>query len=572
MTEKIPFRFQVSGNIIKKFGRESISNKNVAVLELIKNSFDSKASRVSIDFENLESNPKLVIADNGEGMNYDDIQNKWMMIATPNKSERLLEGNRTLIGEKGIGRLSSERLGKKTILVTLPKSENFGYNITFDWEEYGKENKLVGDIINEGYKFEKKKKGHGTTLEIYPLRDNWNISDELKHLLKDIFLIHPPNKSIPNFKISVPFKSRVKDLEKPRKSILEKVPYRLKVKLSAGNRVNYEFYVMNKKKRSDWIKFDRKLICGDLSFELFFYYRRKSDYESRFGKQMPKADMDKINSFLDEYAGIKLYRDNFRVKPFGENGNDWIGLDPLSQNNPSIIPRNYQVFGMVHIGRLKNPKIKDVTTREGIDYNDEARDMIHFIKWCIDPLWVELRSEAEPTKKKSRKGVKVTKTGRRKTGIKIEAPKIPETKEKPLLEIRGKYPQIFYDRLEDEINLCYNNNLPNAAFFLCRKLVENLILDILMKKFPNNHSLWWSAQGYHLNLSPLIKNLHVNRREFRPNAKSYIEKFNSLVDKFRNETNNNAHNLHDYLDDKSDLEPYKIKDMVQLLINIYNNC
>ena len=93
-----------------------------------------------------------------------------------------------------------------------------------------------------------------------------------------------------------------------------------------------------------------------------------------------------------------------------------------------------------------------------------------------------------------------------------------------------------------------------------------------MKKFPSQPSLWWDMKyDYHINLSPLIKHLYVNRNQFNPSAKSYIEKFNSLVDGFRRETNNNAHNMYDYLSDKSELQKFKIKDMIQLLINIYNN-
>jgi len=572
MTEKIPFRFQVSGNIIQKFGRESISNKNVAVLELIKNAFDSKSSKVTVDFEEIETiNARISVSDNGVGMNFNDLQNKWMMIATPHKSKKDKAGERTLIGEKGIGRLSSECLGKKTTLVTLPEKENTGYKIVFDWEEYEKENVLVGDIVNEGEKFDKKKKEQGTKLEITKLRHDWNDDAQLKSLLKDIYLMSPPNKVMKEFVIATPFKNKVKDLDKPRKSILDKAAYKLKVKLTARNRVHYEFVTYSKKKKSDWINADKKLNCGDLNFELYFYYRRPQDYESRFGKHMPKADMKKIISFLNNYSGVKLFRDNFRVKPYGEEGNDWIGLDPLSMNNPSIFPRNNQVFGMISIGKLKNPLIKDITTREGVNYNDAVKDLIAFAKLSID-LFVDLRSDFEIGKKKARKTTKTKKkTGKITKTIKVPMSNHLEVKEEQLIEIRGKYPQIFYDSLEDEINTCYNHNHPNAAFFLSRKLIENLILDILLKKFPNNTGLWWSSLGYHLNLSPLIKNLYISRTQFKPNAKSYIEKFHKLVDSFRNETNNNAHNLHDYLGDKSELKQFKIKDMVQLLINIYNN-
>ncbi|MDD5650713.1 MAG: ATP-binding protein [Candidatus Nanoarchaeia archaeon] len=572
--EKINFRFQVSGNIIKKFGRESISNKNIAILELIKNSFDAGSTKVTVDFENIDtSDIKLKISDNGQGMNYNDIQNKWMLIATPNKSKKFKEEDRVLVGEKGIGRLSSECLGEKTNLITFPKKELFGYKILFDWKKYDNEDILVNDVINEGEKILNKKKEHGTIIEINKLRHNWNDNFEIKKLLKDIYLIHPPNKSFKNFNIITPFSRKLNDLIKPRKSIFDNAAYKLKVRLTGGNKVFYEFTNFNKKKKSNWMTIDKKLTCGDLVFELFFYYKRERDYESRFGKHLPSLEMNKVDTFLKEYSGIKLYRDNFRVKPFGEDGNDWIGIDPLSLNNPSIIPRNFQVFGMVHISRLKNPLIKDVTTREGIDFNDAARDMVNFIQWVITQLWVELRSEAEPDKKKARKTIKIIKSEKsRKSNFQIPSTIPVEVKEKSLIEVRGKYPQIFYDDLEEEINICCEHNHSNAAFFLTRKFIENLILDILIKKFPNNQSLWWSTQyGYHLNLSPLIHNLYVNRKDFKPYAKDYIEKFNEIADKFRNETNNSAHNLHDYLSDKSELNTYKIKDMIQLLINIYNS-
>ena len=113
--EEIPFRFKVSGNLIKKLGEESITNKNIAILELIKNSYDANSSKVDLILENINTkDAKIKISDNGDGMTNNDLENKWLNIATSNKAEKSTKPQgRTTVGEKGIGRLSSESLGGK---------------------------------------------------------------------------------------------------------------------------------------------------------------------------------------------------------------------------------------------------------------------------------------------------------------------------------------------------------------------------------------------------------------------------------------------------------------------------
>lgn len=142
--EALPFRFKISGNLIKKLGEESIANKNIAILELIKNSYDAGASLVEIELENISTaNPSIRISDNGKGMTSTDLENKWLNIATPNKSQQTVTpSERISVGEKGIGRLSSESLGEQTILTTNPKNETAGFQITFDWTKYQDKNAL----------------------------------------------------------------------------------------------------------------------------------------------------------------------------------------------------------------------------------------------------------------------------------------------------------------------------------------------------------------------------------------------------------------------------------------------
>lgn len=568
MTKKqklTPSRFNISGNLIKELGEESISNPNVAILELIKNAYDADAPKVEIDIVGMNnpSDAKIIISDTGNGMDYDDLNNKWMVIASPHKAAvKKTDNDRIPVGAKGIGRLASESLGKKTILISNPKDQTEGYEIHFDWEEYRKENVQCNDVKNDTYRFKKKKKEQGITLEIKDLRTSWNDNDKLKELLKDIFLIQPINARISGFKIVTQKAFSGIQLKKPTRKILEWAIYKLKANLTKKNVVNYTFYVGDKKHSTDTVKFYRSLGCGDVSFELYFFYRIPSPYKDRLNKAPSIKELEDIKTFLDEYGGVKLYRDNFRVKPYGEKGFDWIQLETQAQKD-TMCPRSNMILGIVNISKITNPKIVDTTTREGVIYSSEFSDLIEFLQVAIIKIFIDKRSEIEFDKKKARKK---SKKGKKKI-VKVTKTK---AKEEDLIDIKGVYPQNFYYKLQEEINNCYKTNYPNAAFFLCRKLVENLIFNILEKKYPNDVDLWYDKKNmFHLQLSALIKNLYAKRSDFKPNTRRYIEKFNTDVGKFRKETNKKAHNIFDYLRNKDELKKFHISDIGQLLINIY---
>ena len=564
----MPFRFSISGNLIKELGEESISNPNVAVLELIKNAYDAIATKVEVDIIDINSpeEAKIMISDNGEGMNYDDLNNKWMSIASPHKSSVKKTGaDRIPVGAKGIGRLASESLGKTTILTSRPKNESKGYEIVFDWEKYRKENVQCNDVNNDGYRFSKNRKDQGITLEIGKLRTSWNDSDKLKSLLKDIYLIHPMNKKMSDFKIISKSAFSGISLTKATRKLLDLAIYRVKAKLTGKNMINYSFYIGNNKHSSDHVKLNIPLECGDASFELYFFYRIISPYKKRIGKKLTAKELDNVKKFLDEYGGIRLYRDNFSVKPYGDKGFDWIGLETKAQAD-TMCPRSNQVVGIVNIGKLTNPKIVDTTTREGVIYSTEFSHLIKFVQTVVTQIFIDKRSEIEYEKKKARK--KSKKKGKKAPKV-VKVPDI-EAKEEDLLDIKGDYPQNFYYKLQDEINECYTSNYPNAAFFLCRKLIENLIFNILEKNFSKDTDLWYDkGRICHLPLSILIKNLYGKRTDFKMNARRYIEKFNTDVGKFKKEANAKAHNIFDYLRNKDELKKFNISDIVQLLINIY---
>src|SRR3989344_5760564 len=321
-----PLRFDVSGNLIRKFGRESISNKNVAILELIKNSYDAKAAKIEIDFSSVNTKDGMIsVSDNGDGMDYSDLKNKWMRIANPFKSKKTKNGDRFFIGEKGIGRLSAESLGKWATLFSLPKGKDAGYKIVFDWEKYQEDNVLVGDVDNPTSEFRKKKADHGIRLEIKNLNHDWNTQETQTELLTDINLINPVNKPMREFRVAAKFDPSLAIIPKIKKEFLEKATYSLKTKLTGGSLIHYEFSSITGKRKEGNRQATRKLKCGDVVVELYFFYKSPKYFEQATGKKMAAVEARDITKLLEYYSGIKLYRDNFRVKPYGDSNSDWIG-------------------------------------------------------------------------------------------------------------------------------------------------------------------------------------------------------------------------------------------------------
>lgn len=571
-TEQTPLIFKTSGNIIRELGRESISNQNIAILELLKNSYDASAKKVNLNFENINAqNPQIEISDDGLGMPYQDLINKWMTIASPHKRNQAPNNKREIIGQKGIGRLAAESIGNKAMLITKPLYEKNGFRIEFDWKKFEAKDVLIDQVPNRSWRFDKKPNEHGTTLRISELRQPWNDNQKLKTLLKDIYLLFPPNSKPKNFEINPNKGFASIDLKEPTKKLLDLAVYRLKARLTKNSLIRYSFYKGDKEPSTEMVTLEKPLTCGDATFELYFYYLSKAAYEKRSGRKITEKEFNDITDFIGEYNGIRLYRDNFQVKPFGDEG-DWLGLEAYAQNN-TISPRTAQIVGFIKISKAKNPEIIDTTTREGVIYSKEFEDLKNFAFTCITKLFINERSEAEADKKKARKTMKMAKETK-KHKIKITPAYQAPVQETKIINKDGilDYPETFYRTLEAEINKCYEYNLPNATLFLWRKLIENLFFDILKKKYPKTSDLWYDSNNFqHQKLSILKKNLYNKRDDFKSESRTEIDKVNKLLGYAIKETNSAVHNIFEYLSDRKDLEKFKLEDIVQLLLNIYNS-
>jgi hypothetical protein len=139
------------------------------------------------------------------------------------------------------------------------------------------------------------------------------------------------------------------------------------------------------------------------------------------------------------------------------------------------------------------------------------------------------------------------------------------------LRFKTKYPHTFYDRLEDEINVAFSNpELPDAVLMLSRKLIENLVYNLLEYKFkePGIDLYYNTAERRAHDFGVLLKNLKTRKPEFALNQQEHIDKFLQLVPKFRREANSKAHMVIEYLDSMREIKELKIPEMAQHLLEL----
>jgi hypothetical protein len=140
-----------------------------------------------------------------------------------------------------------------------------------------------------------------------------------------------------------------------------------------------------------------------------------------------------------------------------------------------------------------------------------------------------------------------------------------------LLSFKGKYPEIFYDRLEDEINIAYSHpELPNATLMLTRKLIENLVYNLLEYKFGGQRiNLYYDiAHRRAHDFGILLDNLKAHKQEFDVDQHELIDKFLGMVQPFRRDANAKVHKVIEYLESRKQLKNLKIPEMIQILLKL----
>lgn len=286
---------------------------------------------------------------------------------------------------------------ERLILPMLEKKKGMEYGI----EEIGNPLERIEDRSGEeNYKLLKELKGRetktendnkitGMVLVLERLRDNWRQKD-IDKLQKELRLLVAPE-----FIEKDPFYIELvaDQFNIPEEMSVNDILYMRYAKLDASimdeGKKSVIFYQDNDgNHREVTDQYEIPLLCGDITFELYYFLRdavhmKNETYDYRFALRI-----------LDTYCGIKIYRDNFRVKPYGETGNDWLELDKDKvKDTHGYRVGNNQTVGVIKISDATNPFLVDATNREGIIENQAYEQLKEFVLRCINII-SEIRREA----------------------------------------------------------------------------------------------------------------------------------------------------------------------------------
>ena len=420
-------RFFIDAKTLIHLGRESIKDHTTALIELVKNSYDADANNVDVEILSSGNSDIIRIADNGFGMTRDQILNNWLRIGFSGKREsKMSDLGRRKTGEKGIGRISADRLGAKLELISKTEIDGL-VGLRVNWDDFDIEGKDVSEIdveitsptnINIPQSFGVLSKT-GTEIRITKLRQPWTYAN-IENLFNELATMTSPFNKATDFSINLindiapdfsrPVNSKYYEASEIDVTVIfdgtDEVYYCIKDRYTEKEEVKtiqlQQFYAKAKIEGAPSI-----LKCGPIEVRLLFFLREGS---SVVGTDFKLSD---LREFLDNNYGVKIYRDNIAVKPYGfpkaQLGFDWLKLGEEKARNPAGIGRGdeysvspNQLVGAIFITRDNNELLKDSAAREGLVENEGFEDMKQFV-YATKRLLETHRSNIYPKIEKARR-------------------------------------------------------------------------------------------------------------------------------------------------------------------------
>lgn len=359
---------KAKSHILSLLGDELIGSDSLAIFELVKNAYDADAQEVIIEFIDLNQNSQqIIIEDDGHGMTNQVIQDVWLTIGTDFKRGKNRKESkkfkRVSFGNKGVGRLAVHKLAKKITLETQAEGEMFSNRLTIDWVQLIASKEYIQDLeVNvETVADQLFNKGKGTRIILDKLTTKYWTKKALKDLVRKIDNIKNPFSPNPHFKIIIksndhhqewinevtdsneilkdslyqfnfeimPSNNNLKDFAKFSWKYTFNPPTQTKIAKNAIENTNTQFHIGELYKDIEGEKkYNRFLRNKDLSkigvIKGKFYVFNQSSVllKMNFGGQI-----NAVKQFIKDNSGVKIFRDNIRVYNYGEQYDDWLGLD-----------------------------------------------------------------------------------------------------------------------------------------------------------------------------------------------------------------------------------------------------
>ncbi len=392
MTETGTYSIRPAGRHILTIGRNLIQDQYAAILELVKNAFDADSPDVLIRFrgDRKKNTFTITIADHGHGMSRDTVIGKWLVPSTDDKLKRRTSPNgRAMQGRKGIGRYAASILGDDLLLETTDHNQQQTV-VYLEWKSF--EDAEFLDNVEVLVETRSSELSLGTKLTIMGPLDvglsEWTgdqldkLKFELKKLLSPTGAILSDQSASDSFQIVLTFDG-FPDPDTMTEEIIEPYPifelfdYRIAGYVTPDGQGKLVY--TNQKARNvlqEDLPFDAGVPtqCGRLDFDIRVYDREKEAIDLLIKRGLKDNEGNYLGKLqarqlLNQYNGIGVYRNDFRIRPLGDPDFDWLKLNEQRIQNPSLRIGSNQVIGYVQIEPEEISGLEEKSARDGLRDN-----------------------------------------------------------------------------------------------------------------------------------------------------------------------------------------------------------
>lgn len=396
-------QFKVSSALKNIIGSDLISDDFIAVFELVKNAYDAHATKVEVSFVDIYSDrARIIIKDNGKGMNYNDLINKWLFVAYSAKKEGTEEESysyrdkikvkRAYAGAKGIGRFSCDRLGHELYLETIKDEPNARVEtLLTEWDKF--EGDIKDEFVNISVIHDTITKSNygilvGTVLEISKLKSEWNRKKFLE--LKDALakLINPNTQNEDDeFKIFIDVEDELNEdnLETDKRKtvngevenlIFETLDLKTTKIVSKVDSINFGFIETSLYEGGKLVYSIRELnpLSNLFNVEYVIYFLNRSAKNS-FSRKMGLQPV--------EYGHIFMYKNGLRIYPYGDRYEDPLKMDNRKAQGYNRYLGTREVIGYIAIEE-PNDDLRETSSRG--DGLIKTKAYVELVEWFYTTL------------------------------------------------------------------------------------------------------------------------------------------------------------------------------------------
>ena len=463
--------FRINARTIFLLGAELISSDAVAIFELVKNAFDAKARRVTIEIviriphdsvrelnerihdaceSNMAMSPTnwqelqksvedaidlkspysrtladevkqsrsledllnvlgesnyLVVSDTGEGMSLDTLNDVFLTIGTRSRlvarSKSQHEQGQAILGEKGVGRLAAMRLGTRLKVQSSMTGEPRWNQLDIDWSLFSHDSdELLEAIQLEPYYGKQKENAEesGTRILISNLTSEWTKERLQDIATKEFTKLTDPFTDVTVFPIQLLFNQEPVSILRFNRILLENAHATVQASFTrdAANEMRLYGMTRYKGREQTFSRAGAHLTStsgqpmsvlerlGPFELEVYWYNRRILTALEGIG------DRKTVRELVNDWGGgIMVFRDGFRVLPYGGPDDDWLDLDREAFRSGGYKVNRTQIIGRLTISGSRNPSLTDQTNREGLRDCEEKQALVDLLKYVV---WNELRS------------------------------------------------------------------------------------------------------------------------------------------------------------------------------------